>query len=242
MKLFGEPDERKVWQAALAPTPECIPIPKLAEPLSETDAKHLAACPRCQSELTLWREFNESAPRAEEGAAVAWISGELRRRSAVQPPRARSWWRRWAPVPSYRWSAGLAAVLLIAASVALYNSRTRRQLAPEPAGEGALRSQGVAVVSPLGDLDVPPAELSWQAVAGAASYQVQILEVDRHVLWETETRQSHIAIPDDIRTAMWPGKTLIWEVTARNSSGAPVAASGPRRFRVKVKKIDGGDL
>jgi len=241
MKPFDESRERALWKDALAPGPECIPIRKLAEPLADSDARHLAACPRCQAELALLREFQESASRAEEGAAVEWIAQELRRRSTVAPAGRPPWWRRLLAIPVGRLSGALAAVLVVAAGVTVYTLRSRTGAAPDLVGEGALRSQSVVLVSPLGDLDARPAELRWQPVPSAAAYQVEILEVDRHGLWKSETPQTHLAIPENIRALMAPGKTLLWQVTARGQS-ALLASSGLQKFRVRVKKSIGGEL
>lgn len=242
MTPSGDARERTIWKEALAPAPDCIPIQKLAEPLSETDTKHLASCPRCQAELALWQEFNASAPRAEEGAAVAWIAQELRRRSAAKPARQPGWWQRLMPVPVYRLSGALAAVLLLAGGVTVYTLRSHSGVAPKVVEEGALRSQAVTVLAPLGDLDARPLELRWQPVPAAATYQAEILEVDRHGLWKSETPQTRLAIPGNIRALMAPGKTLLWEVTARSSSGTLLGTSGLQKFRVKVKKSIGGEL
>lgn len=242
MKPFGESPAHSAWKAALAPSPDCIAIEKLAEPLSGADAEHLARCPRCQAELALWNGFNEPAQSAEEGAAGTWVARELRRRSAATPARRQAWWQRLLSVPAYRLSGALAAILLLAGGIAVYNLRSRTALVAGVDGEGALRSQTVVLVAPLGDLDARPAELRWQPVPAAATYMVEILEVDRHSLWKSETAQTRSSIPGNIRALMAPGKTLLWQVSATNSSGASLATSGFQKFRVKVKKAKGEEL
>jgi len=146
------------------------------------------------------------------------------------------------PVPVYRLSGALAAVLLVASGITVYTLRSRSGPAPKVVDEGALRSQAVVLLSPLGDVDARPVELRWQPVPAAATYQVEILEVDRHSLWKSETPRTRLTIPGNIRALMAPGKTLLWEVTARSSSGALLATSGLQKFRVKVKKTIGGEL
>ena len=238
---LGESGEHATWKSALASSPDCIAIEKLAEPLSGTDAKHLAGCPRCQSELALWREFNEPAPRAEDGAAVAWIAQELRRRSSAHPVAKAAWWQRLMPVPVYRLSGALAASLLLAGGIAVYTLRSHTGVVSDTEGAGALRSQSVVLISPVGDLDSPPAEFRWQPVVAAASYTVEIVEVDRHSVWRSETPQTRFAIPANVRALMAPGKTLLWQVTAANSRGS-LATSGFQKFRVRVKKTVGEEL
>jgi hypothetical protein len=227
------------WKSALAPSPACIAIEKLAEPLSDLDTKHLAGCPRCQSELALLREFSEGAPRPEDSLAVSWIAQELRRRSTPKPVSRMTWWQRLLGVPAYRLSGALASILLLAGGVAVYTMRTRTGVVP--GAEAVLRSQSVVLISPVGDLDSPPSELRWQLVASAAAYTVEIVEVDRHGLWKSETSETRLVIPANVRALMAPGKTLLWQVTAANSGGS-LATSGYQKFRVKVKKTLGGEL
>lgn len=235
-----EDRERAVWKDALAPLPECIPIQRFASPLADAESQHLATCPRCQAEMALWREFHDSIPRGEEGAAAAWIAQELRRRAAA-PKRWRPWWRPLMAVPAGRLSGALAAVLVLAAGLTMYTLRSPTGLPPRLSSEGPLRSQAVVLLFPLGDLEARPGELQWQPVAAATAYRVEILEVDRHSLWNSETVQTHLAIPESIRTLMAPGKTLLWQVTARDRSQV-LASSGLQRFRLKVKRIGGGEL
>jgi hypothetical protein len=241
MTPLGESRELAIWKAALAPSPACIAIEKLAGPLNGPDFKHLSECPRCEAELALWREFNESAPGAGEGAAVAWIASELKRRSSPSSERG-SAWRRLVAIPVLRLSGALTAILLLACGIAMYNQMRPTGPAPGVNGARILRSESVVVAAPVGDLDQRPSELRWQPVAGAVAYQVEILEVDRHSLWKSESPRTSLAIPAGIRSLMAPGKTLLWQVTATNSSRKSLATSGFQKFRVKVKKTAGNEL
>jgi hypothetical protein len=189
----------------------------------------------------MWHEFDDPAPR-EEGAAEAWIAAELRRRSALRAKHRPAWWRRLMPLPAYRLSGALAAVLLLACVAALYTLRSRTG-SPDLSGSGSvLRSQAVALVAPLGDLDARPAELRWQPVPGTVTYMVEVLEVDHHSLWKSNTSGTSLPVPAAVRALMVPGKTLLWQVNAVGSSGATLAASGLQKFKVKVNKSTGEEL
>ena len=146
------------------------------------------------------------------------------------------------PGPAFKLSGALAAVLILSGALAVFTVRSNRGSLPHSGGEGGLRSQAVAVDAPVGDLDSRPVELRWQAVPGAATYSVEILEVDRHSLWKSATAQIRLSIPANIRALMAPGKTLLWQVSAVNSSGAVLATSGFQKFRVKVKKNGNEEL
>ncbi|MEO8660377.1 MAG: hypothetical protein ABI693_18045 [Bryobacteraceae bacterium] len=234
----GPSGERALWKAALAATPACLALERFAEALTEAERRHTESCPRCQAELALWQEFDSSPATAEEGAAVTWIAAELKRRATTE---ATPWWKKWlfAPVP-YR-LAGSLAVLVLMAGVALYITRTNSGTG-ETSGEPVYRSQQVQVIAPVGDLEAAPAQLKWQPVAGSAVYRVEVMEVDRHSLWSTETRDASVTLPAAVRALIVPGKTLLWEVTVRNSTGGAAASSGIQKFRLKSKSKLGGEL
>ena len=104
-----------------------------------------------------------------------------------------------------------------------------------PAGrEVAYRSSGITVIAPSGDLAVAPAQLEWTAVPEAMSYDVQVLEVDRANLWRTSTREPRVDVPAAVSAQFVPGKTILWEVTARRDATV-LAESGTQKFRVAVR-------
>ena len=220
----------------LEPSQECIPVDRFGSALTEAEQTHVDTCARCEAELTLWKAFTDSQPAADEGAAVQWIVSELQRRSAPRRP----------PVPAAAWLSGLrlrsaiglaaAAMLSIVGYLAL--DREPRLVAPAP-GEAIYRSAGVEVVSPLGDVARAPDELAWQAVDGAVRYDVQVLEVDRTIVWRTASLSSRVPLPGSVIQLIVPGKTILWEVTAIDASGVAIASSGSQRFRVPIATTPG---
>ena len=108
----------KMWQEAAAETKECLPLETLERMMdnSSADAKaaaHLAGCAHCQTELAMLKNFEQSTPSADEGAAVAWIASQLQRQQnapAAQQKVARvPFWRTMFRVP---YMAGAAALLV----------------------------------------------------------------------------------------------------------------------------------
>jgi hypothetical protein len=97
------------------------------------------------------------------------------------------------------------------------------------------RSDALAVVGPSGDLEQAPTELRWQPSPGAASYSVQLMEVDRVELWKAESIEPSVSLPPAVRARIVPGKPLLWRVMAKDVSGRTVAASEIQRFRVAIR-------
>ena len=220
---------RDALDRTLQPTPGCIPIERFGEAWTVRENEHLTGCARCQTELALWQEFDSSTPSADEGGAVQWVVAELGRRSAQAPPPIpnRRWW--WLERPRF---AAAAATIGVATLIGygLWDPEPvvrMRQDAPQ-----VYRSVRVQAVSPMGDVVAAPRSLEWVPLPGAVVYDVQMLEVDRTSLWRGTASSPRIELPSGVITQLVPGKTLLWEVTARNAAGAVVAESGTQRFRV----------
>ena len=217
----------------LQPTPECVPTERFDQPLSEAEQHHVRTCARCEAELSLWQEYRDSKPGADEGAAVQWIVSELRRRSAAErtattrPVRA-SWLAGFRSGPL----VGFAAIVLaLGAGYLLWDPEPQVAV---PSGDQRYRTTTVTVTSPRGDLTVPPASLIWVAVDGAVEYNVTLLEVDRSLVWRTTSRSAQVALPPDIIERIVPGRTLLWAVTALDEAGRSIGESGMQSFRVGV--------
>jgi hypothetical protein len=219
---------REALRASLARTPTCIPLERLGEPLTEHEREHVQECARCQTELALREEFEQSTPAAEDGAAVAWVTAELRRRRTVRTSAPLSEVRRWFASP--RTLAAVAGIVLVVAVGYLAWDREPgvRDVGPAP----IYRSSSVNVIAPVGDVTVPPHEMTWQPVSEAAAYEIVLREVDRTVLWQATSAVPRASVPAAVERRFVPGKTILWDVTARDGSGVVLAQSGSASFRV----------
>lgn len=214
--------------------PDCVPIERLAAAeLATADHAHVAACARCQTERALAQAFEAEEPRAEEGAAVEWIVRETRRRVFPEPATvaagASTGPRRWA-LP--QWATWASAAL--AASLGVYLLvRTPGMPSVPIESEPAYRSTTVALVAPVGDVPTAPTELRWQSVANAARYVVSVSEVDGTELWRSTTDGLRADLPDAVRTAARPARTLHWRVEAVDAAGRSIGEPGTASFSVR---------
>jgi hypothetical protein len=90
----------------------------------------------------------------------------------------------------------------------------------------------VTAIAPLGDLDRAPAQLRWEAVPGAASYRVRVLEVDGTEVWSSNVPAATADIPTDLAAKMIPGRAFQWEAEARDASGKRIASTGLQNFHI----------
>lgn len=231
----------KIWQEAAAATKDCLPLETLERMIDNTsiDAKaaaHLAGCAHCQTELAMLKNFEQSSPSADEGAAVAWIAAQLERQqnaAATQQKVARvPFWRTMFRVPYMAGAAALAAVLMV--GISLYHGNSDGPGKINPAlGSGQFRSGSIHLVSPIAEQNTAPAEFHWDAVQGASSYQVELKDVAGITLATATASQNVVAVTPEMRANMISGKPLKWKVTAKNADGKEIASSSTEQFKIK---------
>jgi hypothetical protein len=249
-----DPTDVEMLRAALAPSRDCVSIEQLSR-LCDTDrsgaadaraAEHVAGCLRCRTELALLKQFESGALRPGDEEDASWIlerlphdlarltTGDVLSPRRTAPGRPAPRWRRFL-VP--RTLAGGLAVAA-AALLVILNVPGREAQPPElpgdaTAGPAGFRSDAIAVKGPAGDVDVVPRDLRWEPAAGAASYSVQLMEVDRTPVWSGESRDPKIALPAVVRARVVPRKPFLWQVVAKDASGQAIASSEIQRFRLR---------
>lgn len=202
------------------PTSECPSIDDLAK---AHHRQHLSTCAYCTSQWALFRNFESGEASSDESEALATIVSRLRKDSPVAPE---PWWTRiWRPKVLAPAMIAVAAASLIL--TAYLNSRTSSLDLP---AENVMRSTRLVAVAPLGQIAQQPSQLRWEPVPGAAKYNIRMLEVDRTELWSASSDAPAVNIPESVRTRIVPLKTLLWEVSAIDSAGRVLAASGIQRF------------
>lgn len=231
----------KMWQEAAAATKECLPLETLERIADNTsrDAKataHLAGCVHCQTELAMLKNFEQSTPSADEGAAVAWIAAQLERRQnapVAQQKIARvPFWRTMFRVPYLAGAAALAAVLIVGISLYHGNSDGPGKINPS-LGSGQFRSGAIHLVSPIADQSSAPAEFRWDAVQGANSYTLELKDVAGITLASAKSSQNILPVTPEMKAVMISGKPLKWRVTAMDAAGTEIANSSLEQFKVR---------
>jgi hypothetical protein len=231
----------KMWQEAAAETKECLPLETLERMVENPsrDAKaaaHLAGCAHCQTELAMLKNFEQSTPSADEGAAVAWIAAQLERQQnapvASQKVARVPFWRTMFRVPYMAGAAALAAVLIFGFSLYHGNSDGPGRINPG-LGSGNFRSGSIHLVSPITEQNAPPAEFRWDAVEGASSYQVELKDVAGITLATARSMQNVLPVTPEMKANMISGKPLKWKVTALGASGNEIANSSTEQFKIK---------
>lgn len=237
MTIRPSPDSHEAWRRELAATPACVPVERMGEALTAAEREHISHCARCEAEHALWESFLDDTPAAGEGAAVQWIAAEVARRRAGPPapalrPGKWSWWL--GALRPQTLAAAATIVIGVVTTAYLVQDREPPVVAPT-AAPNVYRSERLEVIAPTGDFPTPPTVFLWMAAPGAERYDVVVLEVDRTILWRASTEAPRIELPPEVIAQFVPGKTVLWEVTARGRDATTLAQSGTQRFRVVVK-------
>ena len=241
-------DERNLLKRTLGATPACPRIEELgryAEGTMESPARasvesHIAACAHCQTELALFKEFRSETLLPSEERPVEWITAKLRSRAAeildgsASPPASVPWWKSWFAGSAFpRAAVALGSLLLVASGILYLRQSSAPALHPAiDSGPEIVRSNSIALISPIGDLNHPPAILQWRAAPGAASYEVHIMEVDHSELWTRRVAGTQVTLPPEVQAEIVPAKSLLWAVSAFDASGNKIGESSPERFKL----------
>lgn len=180
-------------------TPECLDdetVAAFAEGTIDAAARaaampHLASCARCRLAVA-------SVARALADPAVA--------REIATPPRARPRLLHVA-IP-----AAAAAVLLL---LAIPSRNDDVVSSPHRAPTIAAASSPV-LMSPVGIVAGAEA-LRWTTVGGADRYRVTLFDEAGEVVYETQTADSVVPLPDSLLLAR--GRSYLWKVEARTGWG-----------------------
>jgi len=213
-------------RAASARTPDCVPIERLGEVLTDAEQMHVASCARCQTELALRSDFETAVPTDDERLPTQWIASELRRRHGAEKSSPGHWRTATRPL------LALAAGIVLVASVG-YIVWDREPTLHQPSLSAPLeRGRSIGALAPTGDVQRAPDAFSWAAVEGATTYELTVMEVDRTVLWRESSSVPRVTPPAILAARLVPGKTVLWKVMARNAAGSVIAESAVVSLRV----------
>ena len=154
---------------------------------------HVAGCARCRETLASVARALSDATVARE---VAALEGSARRRL-------------------YRIVLPVAAVAVLLLAVWPRPSGFVHR-GPPGQGRGA-----PAPIAPLG-LVTGASALRWSAAAGADRYRVTLFDAGGRVLYESQLRDTTVALPDTVWLAA--GQSYLWKVEARTGWGRWVAS------------------
>lgn len=240
----------KQWKEALkgesCPSLDAL-MDALAEegPLPPEVERHLATCPRCETEVAMYRDFERAEVETGKEEDLSWVMRRLEASSPVPGPPAAQVDQPesgsgplgrllgWLTGAGWRPLAPVGAALLAAALLLLVWKPGLGEIG-EIGDPLVTRSSGIQLTTaPLSNLSEPPQSLSWNAPKEAAKFVVHVYEVDRTELWRGESERSSIDLPESIRSQMSVGRRFFWQVEAYSAEGRPLGTSEMADFAIR---------
>ncbi len=198
----------------------------LLERMSEEEARsfeeHYFNCPKC---------FQEVARREELIRVIKTRGAQIFSGPAPEAP----------PSPAARvlgfftprqWA--FVSLTVVALLVIIFAGIPRSRPAPPHFvldGEDILRGESLTLISPVIDVKGAPASFEWKALEGAAVYKVSLYEGSK-LLWSQETRDKQLAVPEDVKSRLLPGRRYSWQVKAFSAQGQLVSVSSRVQFEI----------
>jgi len=169
---------------------------RLSEAETETFECHYLTCSHCQNELRMAAAIRDVLPEVRQAVQVTDVgAGTLTGR----------WFGRHA-----RAGAVATAIAAILIGVLLVQPSLKEGL---PHREGVPEAAGVPrAEAPNGEVRAVE-EFRWASVIAADLYRVTLYDTAGEVIWQVDTRETHIAPPDMVRIE--PGALYLWQVDAR---------------------------
>jgi len=220
---------------------------------------HVATCPACAAQRDLaglWDLPVDAGDLSPED--LAFVVGKIEESQAEQASSARG---NVVPFPVGRtaskagpivvppgvpirpgrslmaWGLALAAVLALAIGLAIeLRQRDLPELPAPPVGAETYRGSTVLLRGPEGELAQAPARLDWEAVQGAASYRVRIVDPLGEEIWRGTTKGSPLVLPREAAARLQTAVVYAWTVEAVDGAGKRLASSEPLRFRIVPSK------
>ncbi|MGA2532848.1 MAG: hypothetical protein ABSG19_07385 [Candidatus Aminicenantales bacterium] len=100
-------------------------------------------------------------------------------------------------------------------------------------GDATVRGGALTILSPVADVGDTPAFLEWKAAGDELEYKVSLS--GKSSLMSASTKETRIALPNDVKARIKPGVRYSWQVQAFKADGTLVAVSGRVKFRVVPK-------
>jgi hypothetical protein len=193
--------------------------------------EHVWRCPCCRPKMQALAKVKaaldaqadripETGLAEKEARALRQVAAEELRR--LKPP-ARSPWVKPVPVAA----AALVAVIALAAGYFYLSDAVQSRFTMRGAVSQELRLQGPGL-----RLGEAPADFSWNDVPGRDDFLFSLIDEDLNTIYELETHETSLRLPEAERQKLIKGKCYLWSVLAVDDTGRGLA-SASREFKLE---------
>ena len=97
-------------------------------------------------------------------------------------------------------------LITIAAAVIIVPKMSQREIYRET------ENQEFRLIEPNGKISKFPDTFTWNSIAGADNYLFRLIDEDLNTLFTIGTKETHMTLPENVKSALKKGKTYLWKV------------------------------
>jgi hypothetical protein len=199
-------------------------LDRLEGVVKEQFEEHYFNCPSC---FQMMEERHALVSTIK--ARGAWIFKE------ESPAGRRDWIPAWkralASFTPRQWAtAGVAAAVLLFAVFGVlprFQGKTPQFVLSD---NEIVRGESLTLISPVIDVRAVPAYFEWKQLGEDIEYKIFVY--NSSLLWAATTRETRIAVPDEVKQQMVAGQKYSWQVKAFSPKGTLIAVSSRVQFLV----------
>lgn len=162
-------------------------------------------------------------------ARGAWIFKE--EPAAERRDWVPAWKRALASFTPRQWATvGLAAAIVLFAVFGIlprFQGQTPQFVLSD---NEVVRGESLTLISPVIDVGSVPGYFEWRKLGEDVEYKIFVY--NSSLLWTQATRDTRIAVPDQVKQQMVAGKKYSWQVKAFSPKGTLIAVSSRVQFQV----------
>ncbi|MGB7297319.1 MAG: hypothetical protein WBC70_17210, partial [Candidatus Aminicenantales bacterium] len=95
-----------------------------------------------------------------------------------------------------------------------------------------VRGKSLTLISPVIDVKSVPSFFEWRQLGEDVEYKIFVYNSD--LLWSASTKDTRIAVPEEVKQQMVAGQKYSWQVKAFSAKGALIAVSSMVQFQVSL--------
>lgn len=190
--------------------------------------QHYFNCPLCFDSL-LERDRIIAAAKAQGPRLLQGVRTSEEGRAVSLPERV------FALLSPRQWTAAAVSAALVLVIIFGALPYIRKSEAPQffLNGESVLRGESLSLISPIIDVRTVPAYFEWKKLGDDIEYRIYVYNSEP--LWSESTRETRIAIPQNVAERMSAGEKYSWQVKAFSSRGTLIAVSSRVQFKISLQ-------
>ncbi len=142
-----------------------------------------------------------------------------------------AWKRALASFTPRQWATvGVAAAVLLFAVIGVlprFQGKTPQFVLSD---NEIVRGESLTLISPVIDVRTVPAYFEWRQLGEDIEYKIFVY--NSSLLWTATTKETRIAVPDEVKQQMVAGQKYSWQVKAFSPKGTLIAVSSRVQFLV----------